>query len=86
MWKEGTALYPSIYLDYELKSSANTVKFVHYRVKEAMRIASIARKDYTLPVFVYSRPFYAYTFVVLSEVSRTLNIGLKCNNEVWTID
>lgn len=80
MWKESTALYPSIYLDYELKSSANTVKFVHYRVKEAMRIASIARNDYTLPVFVYSRPFYAYTFVVLSEVSRTLNIGLKFNN------
>ncbi|XP_016354779.1 hyaluronoglucosaminidase 6 isoform X2 [Sinocyclocheilus anshuiensis] len=67
LWKESMALYPSIYLDYELKSSANTVKFVHYRVKEAMRIASIARNDYTLPVFVYSRPFYAYTFVVLSE-------------------
>lgn len=78
LWKESTALYPSIYLDYELKSSANTVKFVHYRVKEAMRIASIARNDYTLPVFVYSRPFYAYTFVVLSEVSRSLEY---CDNK-----
>lgn len=68
LWKESTALYPSIYLDYELKSSPNTVKFVHYRVKEALRIASIARTDFTLPVFVYSRPFYAYTFVILSEV------------------
>lgn len=68
MWKQSTALYPSIYLDYELKSSPNTVKYVHYRVKEAMRIASISRVDYTLPVFVYSRPFYAYTFLVLSEV------------------
>ncbi|XP_014834090.1 PREDICTED: hyaluronidase-like isoform X2 [Poecilia mexicana] len=67
LWKKSTALYPSIYLDFELKSSSNTIKFVHYRVKEAMRIATIARTDYTLPVFVYSRPFYAYTFVVLSE-------------------
>ncbi|XP_010882485.2 hyaluronoglucosaminidase 6 isoform X2 [Esox lucius] len=67
LWRESTALYPSVYLDYELKSSSNTVKFVHYRVKEAMRIASIARIDFTLPVFVYSRPFYAYTFTVLSE-------------------
>ncbi|KAM9753252.1 hyaluronoglucosaminidase 6 isoform 2-T2 [Menidia menidia] len=67
LWKESTALYPSIYLDYELKSSPNTIKFVHYRVKEAMRIASIAHTDFTLPVFVYSRPFYAYTFVVLTE-------------------
>ncbi|XP_073688000.1 hyaluronidase-like [Garra rufa] len=75
LWKESTALYPSIYLDYELKSSANTVKFVHYRVKEAMRIASIARNDYTLPVFVYSRPFYAYTFVVLSESDLVHTIG-----------
>ncbi|KTG47689.1 hypothetical protein cypCar_00001846 [Cyprinus carpio] len=75
LWKESTALYPSIYLDYELKSSANTVKFVHYRVKGAMRIASIARNDYTLPVFVYSRPFYAYTFVVLSESDLVHTIG-----------
>ncbi|XP_068595025.1 hyaluronoglucosaminidase 6 [Brachionichthys hirsutus] len=66
LWKESMALYPSIYLDYELKLSPNTVKFVHYRVKEAMRVASIARTDFALPVFVYSRPFYAYTFVVLS--------------------
>ncbi|XP_056243622.1 hyaluronoglucosaminidase 6 [Seriola aureovittata] len=75
LWRESTALYPSIYLDYELKSSPNTVKFVHYRVKEAMRIASIARKDFTLPVFVYSRPFYAYTFVVLSESDLIHTIG-----------
>uniref|UniRef100_A0A8B9F9F6 Hyaluronidase n=1 Tax=Amazona collaria TaxID=241587 RepID=A0A8B9F9F6_9PSIT len=62
LWKESTALYPSIYLDYILKSSPNALKFVHYRVKEAIRVASMARKDYVLPVFVYSRPFYAYTF------------------------
>ncbi|CAL8360374.1 unnamed protein product [Lota lota] len=75
LWRESTALYPSVYLDYELRSSANTVKFVHHRVKEAMRIASIARTDHTLPVFVYSRPFYAYTFVVLSERDLVSTIG-----------
>ncbi|XP_049578404.1 hyaluronoglucosaminidase 6 isoform X2 [Syngnathus scovelli] len=75
LWKESSALYPSIYLDYELKSSPDAVKFVHYRVKEAMRIASIARPDVTLPVFVYSRPFYAYTFAVLSESDLVHTIG-----------
>ncbi|KAM9814450.1 hyaluronoglucosaminidase 6 isoform 2-T2 [Syngnathus typhle] len=75
LWKESSALYPSIYLDYELKSSPDAVKFVHYRVKEAMRIASIARPDLTLPVFVYSRPFYAYTFAVLSESDLVHTIG-----------
>lgn len=78
LWRGSTALYPSIYLDYELKSSPNTVKFVHYRVKEAMRIASIARVDLTLPVFVYSRPFYAYTFMVLSEVKSLFSWVMSC--------
>lgn len=76
LWRASTALYPSIYLDYELKSTPNTLKFVHYRVKEALRIASIARSDYMLPVFVYARPFYAYTFHVLSEV-RTMAVHMQ---------
>ncbi|XP_063251073.1 hyaluronidase-1-like [Prinia subflava] len=75
LWKESTALYPSIYLDYVLKSSPNALKFVHYRVKEAIRVASIARQDYVLPVFVYSRPFYAYTFHVLTERDLVNTIG-----------
>ncbi|KAH0616553.1 hypothetical protein JD844_027748 [Phrynosoma platyrhinos] len=75
LWKESTALFPSIYLEYMLRSSPDALKFVHYRVKEAIRIASIARKDYTLPVFVYSRPFYAYTFQALTEIDLVHTIG-----------
>ncbi|XP_020658758.2 hyaluronidase [Pogona vitticeps] len=75
LWKESTALYPSIYLEYMLRSSMNALKFVHHRVKEAIRIASIARKDYTLPVYVYSRPFYAYTFEALTEEDLVHTIG-----------
>ncbi|MEE6525914.1 hypothetical protein FKM82_026230 [Ascaphus truei] len=72
LWKGSNALFPSIYLDYVLKSSPNTLKFVHHRVKEAIRVASMARKDHTLPVFAYSRPFYSYTLHILSEVSSAL--------------
>ncbi|XP_053262622.1 hyaluronidase-like isoform X1 [Podarcis raffonei] len=75
LWKESTALYPSIYLEYMLKCSPNALKFVHYRVKEAIRIASIARKDYALPVFVYARPYYAYTFHELTEEDLVNTIG-----------
>ncbi|XP_053112135.1 hyaluronidase-1-like [Hemicordylus capensis] len=75
LWKQSTALYPSIYLNYTLKSSPNALKFVHYRVKEALRIASIARKDYALPVFVYSRPFYAYSLYELTEDDLVHTIG-----------
>nr|XP_056702468.1 hyaluronidase-1-like [Euleptes europaea] len=75
LWKDSTALYPSIYLEALLKSSPNALKFVRYRVKEALRIASEARTDYSLPVFVYSRPFYAYTLDVLTEEDLVNTIG-----------
>uniref|UniRef100_UPI00398E69C1 hyaluronoglucosaminidase 6 n=1 Tax=Pristiophorus japonicus TaxID=55135 RepID=UPI00398E69C1 len=75
LWKESDALYPSIYLELELKSSPNALKFVHYRLKEAIRLASIAKKDYTLPVFAYGRPFYAYEFEPLTEIDLVHTIG-----------
>ncbi|KAM4748884.1 hyaluronidase-like [Rhinophrynus dorsalis] len=75
LWNASNALYPSIYLDYILKSSPNALKFVHHRVKEATRVASMARKDYDLPVFVYARPFYSYTLHILSEEDLVHTIG-----------
>ncbi|XP_058047281.1 hyaluronidase isoform X1 [Ahaetulla prasina] len=75
LWRESTALFPSIYLEIILKSSANALKFVHHRLEESMRIASMARKDYALPVFVYARPFYAYTFEPLTEEDLVATIG-----------
>ncbi|XP_051886297.1 hyaluronoglucosaminidase 6 [Pristis pectinata] len=75
LWKESGALYPSIYLGLDLKSSPNARKFVHYRLKEAIRLASIAQKDYALPVFAYGRPYYAYEFVPLTEIDLVHTIG-----------
>ncbi|XP_076977835.1 hyaluronidase-4-like isoform X3 [Tamandua tetradactyla] len=67
LWEKSTALYPSIYLDKILNSSLNALKFVHYRVREAMRIAEMARHDYVLPVFIFSRPFYLHSMEALSQ-------------------
>ncbi|XP_033613887.1 hyaluronidase-4-like isoform X2 [Fukomys damarensis] len=75
LWKKSTALYPSIYLDKILKSSLNALKFVHYRVREAMRIAEMARPDYVLPVFIFSRPFYLNSIETLSEEDFVHTIG-----------
>lgn len=75
LWKESGALYPSIYLGLDLKSTPNARRFVHYRLKEAIRLASIAHKDYTLPVFAYGRPYYAYEFVPLTEIDLVHTIG-----------
>ncbi|XP_069758777.1 hyaluronidase-2-like [Narcine bancroftii] len=75
LWKESGALYPSIYLGLDLKSSSKAQKFVHYRLKEAIRLASIAHKDYVLPVFAYGRPYYAYEFLPLTEIDLVHTIG-----------
>ncbi|XP_060096017.1 hyaluronidase-2 [Heteronotia binoei] len=75
LWRESTALYPSIYLDQVLASSANGRKFVRSRVKEALRISQRHHEDYTLPVFVYTRPTYIRKLDVLSEIDLVSTIG-----------
>lgn len=68
LWKESMALYPSIYLDQLLDSTPNSRKFVRARVMEAMRISQQHHDDYSLPVFVYTRPTYLRKLNVLSQV------------------
>nr|XP_033814976.1 hyaluronidase-like isoform X2 [Geotrypetes seraphini] len=69
LWKESSALFPSIYLDSSLKSSPNALKFVHHRIKEAIRVALMARNDSVLPIFAYAMPFYIHTLQGLTENS-----------------
>ncbi|KAM9216781.1 hyaluronidase-4-like [Dugong dugon] len=75
LWEKSSALYPSIYLDKILKSSLNALKFVHYRLREAMRVAQMARHDYALPVFIFSRPFYLHSIEALSQEDLMHTIG-----------
>uniref|UniRef100_A0A8D0G5J3 Hyaluronidase n=1 Tax=Sphenodon punctatus TaxID=8508 RepID=A0A8D0G5J3_SPHPU len=75
LWKESTALYPSIYLDQMLSNSANGRKFVRSRVKEAMRISQQHHEGYALPVFVYARPTYIRKVDVLTGIDLVSTIG-----------
>ncbi|ETE73352.1 Hyaluronidase-2, partial [Ophiophagus hannah] len=59
LWKESTALFPSIYLEHELANTVNGCKFVRSRVKEGLRISQQHHDNYALPVFVYTRPTYS---------------------------
>ncbi|XP_073447558.1 hyaluronidase-2-like [Aquarana catesbeiana] len=74
LWKESTALYPSIYLGFALRSSVKGHEYVHYRVKEAMRIAP-QHRSYSLPVFVYTRPTYRENNKLLSQMDLISTIG-----------
>lgn len=75
LWEASTALFPSIYLDPSVASSAQGRLFVHFRVKEAMRIANKHHKDYALPVYVYSRPTYIKRLDPLSQMDLISTIG-----------
>ncbi|XP_063282652.1 hyaluronidase-2 isoform X1 [Pelobates fuscus] len=75
LWQESTALFPSIYLDQILESSENGRKFVHNRVREAMRISYRHHKDYSLPVFVYTRPTYMRKLDLLTVTDLISTIG-----------
>ncbi|XP_060230012.1 hyaluronidase-5-like [Meriones unguiculatus] len=55
MWKQSTALYPSIYLRSALKSSPNAALYVRNRVLEAIRVSKVKDKQNPVPVFVYFR-------------------------------
>ncbi|XP_040267785.1 hyaluronidase-4 isoform X2 [Bufo bufo] len=75
MWEYSNALFPSIYLDYVLQSSSNAQKFVHHRLKEAARVASMSKRSYELPIYAYARPFYSLTLYTLSQIDLVHTIG-----------
>ncbi|KAG8524504.1 LOW QUALITY PROTEIN: Hyaluronidase PH-20 [Galemys pyrenaicus] len=59
LWKESTALYPSIYLNSEINNTRNAALFVRNRVLEAVRVSKVRNVMEPLPVFVYLRPVFA---------------------------
>ncbi|XP_075928153.1 hyaluronidase-1-like isoform X1 [Petromyzon marinus] len=75
LWNSSTALYPSIYLERPLKSTKYVRKFVHHRVKEAMRVASMPKPGSIIPVLVYARIVYTYTLDFLSQVDLMHSVG-----------
>ncbi|XP_067091314.1 hyaluronidase PH-20-like [Osmerus mordax] len=58
LWESSTALYPSIYLPLSLSDSPNAAYFVRNRIQEAVRVAALTQRPYTVPIYVYSRPLY----------------------------
>ncbi|XP_069318381.1 hyaluronidase PH-20-like [Eulemur rufifrons] len=54
LWKESTALFPSIYLNSSI-SPRKSLLYVRNRVHEAIRISKVPDAEKPLPVFVYAR-------------------------------
>uniref|UniRef100_A0A8C0WMT7 Hyaluronidase n=1 Tax=Castor canadensis TaxID=51338 RepID=A0A8C0WMT7_CASCN len=76
MWKESTALYPSIYLKQDLRSSHQAALFVRNRVQEAIRMSEVRDAKNPLPIFVYVRlVFTDLTTEFHSEVDLVHTVG-----------
>lgn len=58
LWKESTALYPSIYLELVLRDSQQARWFVRHRIHEAMRVSTLPNSSYSIPIYAYIRPVY----------------------------
>uniref|UniRef100_A0A3P9NTV0 Hyaluronidase n=1 Tax=Poecilia reticulata TaxID=8081 RepID=A0A3P9NTV0_POERE len=74
MWNESTALFPSIYLGNDLRSTDQARLFALYRVKEAIRVASVG-DGLARPVFVYSQPTFRDGMILLTEKDLVNTIG-----------
>uniref|UniRef100_A0A8C8YQE2 Hyaluronidase n=1 Tax=Prolemur simus TaxID=1328070 RepID=A0A8C8YQE2_PROSS len=77
LWKESTALFPSIYLNSSI-SPRKTLLYVRNRVHEAIRISKVPDAKRPLPVFVYARlVFTDQALKYLSEVSKSRYKGYE---------
>lgn len=71
LWERSTALFPSIYLHLSLRNSPLAALYVRNRVQEALRVAELPKRPYTVPIYVYSRPLYRdQTRMLQSQVSQ----------------
>ncbi|XP_051007521.1 hyaluronidase-5-like [Acomys russatus] len=76
LWKESTALYPSIYLWSDLKSSSKAVLYVRNLVQEAIRVSKVKDPQNPVPVFVYSPIVFSDpTFQYLHQDDLVNTIG-----------
>lgn len=72
LWKESTALFPSIYLELVLRDTVKAHLFVRHRIRESIRVSMLPNSSYSIPIYPYIRPVYKdSTDDYMSEVSHS---------------
>lgn len=70
LWNISSALYPSIYLGFDLRELHDEVRlYTQHRILEAMRIGALLAPS--APIFPYARIVYTFTLEFLSQASGT---------------
>ncbi|XP_072928052.1 hyaluronidase-like isoform X1 [Hemitrygon akajei] len=75
LWAQSNALFPSVYVEEQLKSCKRVKLYARYRVTEAMRVALMSGSKYARPVFVYTRSHYVETLKPLTQIDLIHTIG-----------
>lgn len=79
LWRQSTALYPSIYLPEGLAGTTDAALLVRHRLLEALRVASVWRRDnntgHATPVVPYARLAFINTFTFLNKTDLVHTLG-----------
>uniref|UniRef100_A0A8C2XN14 Hyaluronidase n=1 Tax=Cyclopterus lumpus TaxID=8103 RepID=A0A8C2XN14_CYCLU len=76
LWKESTALFPSIYLELTLRDTLQARHYVRHRIQEAMRVSILPNSSYAIPIYAYIRPIDCWLlFVYASQFDLVNTIG-----------
>nr|BAM66299.1 hyaluronidase [Pterois antennata] len=76
LWRESTALFPSIYLELVIRDSQQARQYVRHRIQEAMRVSMLPNSNYSIPIHAYIRPLYKDTTdIYMSEFDLVNTIG-----------
>uniref|UniRef100_A0A8D0DD85 Hyaluronidase n=1 Tax=Sander lucioperca TaxID=283035 RepID=A0A8D0DD85_SANLU len=79
LWEHSTALFPSVYLHLTLRNSPKAALYVRNRVQEALRVAALPKRPYTMPIYVYARPLYLLinfpVWLVLFQADLVSTVG-----------
>ncbi|XP_037622409.1 hyaluronidase-5-like [Sebastes umbrosus] len=58
LWRECTALYPSLYLELKLNNTEQALWFIRHRMQETIRVSKLVDESYSIPIHAYIRPVY----------------------------
>ncbi|XP_029974370.1 hyaluronidase-3 isoform X1 [Salarias fasciatus] len=77
LWTQSTALYPSIYLPQRLAGSPDAALMIRHRLLEALRVASLWRRDdsHATPVLPYARLAFTHTLNFLNKTDLEHTLG-----------
>ncbi|XP_012722195.2 hyaluronidase-3 [Fundulus heteroclitus] len=79
LWRQSTALFPSIYLPQRLAGSMDAALMIRHRLLEALRVASLWRPENSnnqaTPVLPYARLAFTHTLNFLNKTDLEHTLG-----------